>query len=145
MTDAPHVPLGEFPVVIEVPVAWGEMDAFGHVNNAVYFRWFESARMAYLARIGYDRPDALEGLGPILASTSCRFRIALDYPDTVRVGARVAEVLADRFRMVYSAVSERHGKVAAEAEGWIVSYDYRERRKAPLPESIRQAIADLEE
>jgi acyl-CoA thioester hydrolase len=131
-------------VVIEVPVAWGDMDAFAHVNNTVYFRWFESARIAYFARIGYDQIKEIEGLGPILASTSCRFRIALDYPDTVRIGTRVSEVLEDRFRMVYTAVSERHGRVAAEGEGWIVSYDYRHQRKAPLPEAIRRAITDLE-
>ena len=40
-------PVADYPVVIETPVAWGEMDAYGHVNNIVYFRYFESARIAY--------------------------------------------------------------------------------------------------
>ena len=42
-----------FPIVIELPVQWGEMDAYGHVNNTVLFRYFESARMAYFERCGF--------------------------------------------------------------------------------------------
>jgi acyl-CoA thioester hydrolase len=40
-----------YPVVIEIPIAWGEMDAFQHVNNIFYFRYFESARIAYFGRL----------------------------------------------------------------------------------------------
>lgn len=57
-------------VEIEIPVAWGEMDAYGHVNNIVYLRWFESCRMAYFRRSGViDRVEG-EGIGPILARTT---------------------------------------------------------------------------
>ena len=91
--------LAGYPVVVETPVAWGEMDAFGHVNNIVYFRYFETARIAYFARL--DVPEFLgrDPTGPILAETTCRFRAALAYPDTVSVGARVANVGEDRFVM----------------------------------------------
>jgi acyl-CoA thioester hydrolase len=136
--------LAGYPVVIDVPLAWGEMDAFQHVNNAVYFRWFESARIAYFLRIGYDALKESEGLGPILASTSCRFRIPLDYPDTVSVATRVPELGEDRFRMEYLVVSHRHSEVAAQGDGWIVSYDYRKGGKCPLPDAVRRAIAELE-
>ena len=91
--------LETYPVVIETPVAWGEMDSLRHVNNTVYFRYFESARMAYFDRLGlWDYMDET-GVGPILASTGCRFRVPLTYPDTVSIGARVAEVEGDRFVM----------------------------------------------
>jgi len=70
-----------YPVVIEVPVAWGEMDAFGHVNNIVYFRYFESARLAYFYKLDLIDMMTKTGIGPILASTSCRFKIPLTYPD----------------------------------------------------------------
>jgi len=66
--------LSGFPIVLELDVAWGEMDAFAHVNNTVYFRYFESARIQYLIAIGLARPDDNDGVGPILASTQCRFR-----------------------------------------------------------------------
>ncbi|MFW6242474.1 MAG: acyl-CoA thioesterase, partial [Thermodesulfobacteriota bacterium] len=93
--------LAAFPVVIDIPVAWGEMDAFGHVNNIIYFRYFESARIAYFDHVGYEALMEEEGLGPILAATSCRYRVPLTFPDTVSVGARVASVDTDRFRMEY--------------------------------------------
>jgi acyl-CoA thioester hydrolase len=137
-------PLGSFPVIITISVAWGEMDAFQHVNNSVYFRYFESARIAYFERLEFMEHMQATGVGPILASTQCRFRIPLTYPDTVRIGAKITDIGDDRFVMRYAVVSQRLQKLAAEGEGMIVSFDYRENRKAPLPEVIRQRIAALE-
>ena len=133
-----------FPVVVSIPVQWGEMDYFRHVNNTVFFRYFESARMAYFERVGFWEHMDETGVGPILASKRCRFRLPLTYPDTVSVGAGVPEVEGDRFLMKYVVVSHSHGKAAAEGEGMIVSYDYRKLAKAPLPEVIRRRIDDLE-
>ena len=61
--------LANFPVTIQVPVAWGEMDAFGHVNNIVYFRYFESARIAYFEKIEFIKFKDNIGVGPILSKT----------------------------------------------------------------------------
>ncbi|MFW6078765.1 MAG: acyl-CoA thioesterase [Gemmatimonadota bacterium] len=137
-------PLHAYPVVIEAPVAWGQMDAYDHVNNTVYFRWFESARIAYLDRIGFRDIDAHGGVGPILASTRCRFRRALAYPDTVRIGARATAVGEDRFTHEYAVVSEAAGGVAAEGAGVIVAYDYGGGAKAAIPDAVREAIERLE-
>jgi acyl-CoA thioester hydrolase len=136
-------PLAGFPVTLPWPVAWSDMDAFGHVNNAVYFRWFESVRIHYFERIGW-RTGATGTVGPILASTSCAYRAPLTFPDTVVLGARVEEVLADRFTMRYRVMSERLGRVAAEGEGRVVAYDYAANAKAALPEPVRAAIEALE-
>lgn len=134
-----------YPVVIELPVAWGEMDALRHVNNIVYFRYFESARMACFTRLGiWDYMDET-GIGPILASTACKFRLPLVYPDTVSVGTRISQIESDRFVMHYVVVSHAHAKVAAEGEGLVVSYDYRALRKAPLPDEIKKRIEALEQ
>ncbi len=134
-----------YPLVIEIPVAWGEMDSLRHVNNTVYFRYFESARMAYFERVGFWEHMDETGVGPILATAQCRFRLPLTYPDTVSVGARAEELGADRFMMKYVVVSHRHAKAAAEGEGLIVSYDYRALAKAPLPEVVRRRIEAFEE
>jgi acyl-CoA thioester hydrolase len=131
-----------FPVQVSVPVAWGEMDAFGHVNNVVYFRYFENARIEYARRIGFVDSH---GVGPILASTHCRFRRPLTYPDQVRVGVRTTEISDDRFTIEYRLASERLGEVAAEGGGVVVSYDYESGRKAPLPAEVRKAIETLEQ
>jgi len=137
--------LKEFPVVITIPVNWGDMDAFQHVNNTVYFKHFEHGRMAYFDRLHIDEIMKSSGIGPILAATSCRFRIPLTYPDQVSIGTKVVEVQQDRFTMVYRVVSHQHKKIAVEGDGLIVSFDYRNNRKAPLPDEIKRAIEMVEQ
>ncbi len=136
--------IGDYPVTIEVPVAWGEMDAFQHVNNIVYFRYFESARIAYFDKIGIWEFMEADGVGPILASTRCSFKIPLAFPDTVTVGARVSRLERDRFMMQYGVFSEKHGKLAAHGEGLIVYYNYRENHKASVPPPLTHRIEELE-
>lgn len=136
--------LSEFPVVLEIPVAWGDMDAMLHVNNTVYLRWFECARMEYFSRIGWEPHARGGGPGPILAKTSCVFKLPIAYPDSIWVGARCDPPEADRFTMHYCVVSEAHQAVAAEGEGRLVSFDYATQSKAPLPAAIRQAMLELQ-
>jgi acyl-CoA thioester hydrolase len=133
-----------FPVALELPVQWGEMDSYRHVNNAVYFRWFESVRMEYFRRIGWDEVERRTGVGPILHSTAARFRAPLEFPDRLRITAGVGDVEADRFTMHYRVESERLGRLAAEGSGLVVAFDYRAGTKAALPEQVRAAIAALE-
>ena len=132
------------PVIIETPVAWGEMDAFRHLNNTTYFRYFESGRIAYFERLGLLEYMEATGVGPILASTSCRFKIPLTYPDTVSIGTRVSEIENDRFTMEYYVVSHRHERVAAEGNGLIVCFDYRQNKKTSVPVELKQRIETLE-
>jgi acyl-CoA thioester hydrolase len=120
------------------------MDAYGHVNNAVYFRWFESARMAYFARLGWPEVERECGVGPILHSTRARFRAPLEWPDEIEVATRAVEVGEDRFTMHYQVRSRGLGRLAADGEGVIVAFDYRSKRKAALPPLVRARIAALE-
>lgn len=136
--------LRDFPVIVEAPVAWGEMDAFGHVNNIVYFRYFESARIAYFEALGYLELMRDKGVGPILAETHCRFRLPLAYPDQLAIGARAGEILADGFMMHYAVFSQFHQRLAAEGTGRIVSYDYGKKCKTPLPDTLRTRLETLE-
>jgi len=133
-----------YPVVIEIPVAWGEMDAFQHVNNIAYFRYFESARIAYFEKLNLLDLMNRTGIGPILASTSCKFRIPLKYPDKILSGARVTDIGDDRFIMNYIVISAKHKKIAAEGDGLIVAFSYREHRKTLMPEELRERILDIE-
>ncbi|PKN34543.1 MAG: acyl-CoA thioesterase [Deltaproteobacteria bacterium HGW-Deltaproteobacteria-19] len=133
-----------YPVSLEVPVAWGEMDAMGHVNNVVYFRYFESARIAYFEKMGLIDFMKKTGIGPILATTSCQFRIPLTYPDSVLIGAKVVSVEDDRFVMHYIVVSKKHRKPAAVGEGVIMAFDYRGGKKVPVPEELKQRVLEIE-
>ena len=134
------MPDTRFPSRIALPVAWGEMDAFQHVNNVTYFRWFESGRIHYLQQVGYLDHMKRTGLGPILASARCRFRAPLAWPDTVTVQTGVEDLGPDRFTMRFRVVSGELGVLAAEGDGLMVSYDYGQGCKCPLPAAVRAAI-----
>ena len=136
--------LKTFPVVATIPVKWGDMDAFQHVNNVIYFRYFETVRIQYFETLGWL--DILEqlGIGPILGSISCRFRIPLTYPDTVFAGAKITEIREKRFSMEYLIVSEKHPEPVAEGTGIVVCYNYQKNQTTQIPEIIHQAVEKLE-
>lgn len=136
--------LKDYPVKIEIPVLWGHMDAFQHLNNVIFFRFFESARIAYFEKVGFLKVMESTGVGPILASTSCKYINPITYPDTVIIGARIKEIEEDRFRMEYKLLSKKLGKISATATALVVSYDYNENKKIKLPDKIRKKILDLE-
>jgi len=137
-------PMIGYPVVMEIPVVWGDMDSFQHVNNVVYLRWFESVRLEYLQRLGTLDEKVKTGIGPILASISCKYRIPLQYSDTVLVGVKTTNIGEDRFTMHHAVYSNGRNKIAAEGDGVIVMFDYLENRKVAVSDDLRKRISDLE-
>jgi acyl-CoA thioester hydrolase len=131
-------------VILTLPVQWGEMDSYRHVNNAVYFRWFESARVETFGRLGWPELERQTGVGPILHSTTARFRLPLTWPDEITSSARIGEVLEDRFTMFYEVRSKSLDRVAAEGTGIVVAFDYGDQAKTRLPDLIRERIAALQ-
>ncbi len=135
--------MNRWPVTIELPVQWGDMDSFGHVNNVVYLRWFESARIAYFEKAGIlsQMPD----IGPIQARQVIDYRLPLRYPDRLLVSATVTKLGNTSFTMGLRARSHAHDRaIAAEGEAVIVMVDYRNNRKVPLGEVLRKNIENLE-
>lgn len=127
-------------------VVWGDMDAFRHVNNVMYFRYMESARVEYFSKIGYMRGkigDTSNDVGPILAEANCKFIKALEYPDTVEVCTRVSRIGRTSVIMEQAIISPKIG-LAATGTAVVVCYDYEKEEKVPVPENIRQAIERLE-
>ena len=136
--------LADYPLTITLPIQWGDMDAFGHVNNTVPIRWFESARIAYLERVGLSEMMEAGGIGPILAAIHCNYRKQVEYPDTVHIGARVGRIGKSSFTMEHAAVSEAGQWICAEGESTIVVFDYNAQRPTRVPDSIRTAVEELE-
>ena len=133
-----------FPVWITVPVQWGDQDAFGHVNNTVYFRWFESARIAYADGIRLSEGDAGKDVDPILAAISCQYLRQLTYPDTVHVGARISRIGRSSLTMEHCLISEQWRAVAATGDSTLVAFDYAAQKSVPVPASVRARIEQLE-
>jgi acyl-CoA thioester hydrolase len=136
--------LAGFPVAVELPVAWGDMDSYRHVNNVVYFRYFENARLEYFRRLDWFEYERESGVGPILAATQARFRKPLTYPDTIWVTARAVSVESDRFHLEHHVVSQRLGAVVAEGKGTVVTYSHAAGHKVALPDELRRRIEALE-
>lgn len=139
------------PISLSLPVAWGEMDALGHVNNVVYFRYLECARVEFMRRCGMTDIRAPRGIGVILQHVQCRFRRPIVFPDTVTITARVTSIEADRFTLDHEIISAAQTKlasdhkpvVAAVGTSTIVTYDYTASAKAPIPADLRLAIEAL--
>ncbi len=136
--------LAGFPVVYSLPVQWGDQDAYQHVNNAVYFRWFESARIAYTMRLGLSELMRAHKVGPILAAIACDYRRQVTFPDTVHVGSRVTKIGRTSFAMEHALVSASGRAVAAEGRSTLVVFDYKANAPVPVPDDVRRAIAALE-
>ena len=136
--------LAGFSVVVNWPVQWGDQDAFGHVNNTVYFRWFETCRIVYLDRSGLDAWYRREQVGPILAAITCQYRRPVEYPDTVMIGARVTRLGRSSFDMEHKLYSEAQKSIVAEGTSTIVVYNYKTARSHPIPDDVRQTIEKLE-
>ncbi|MBK9148792.1 MAG: acyl-CoA thioesterase [Flavobacteriales bacterium] len=128
-----------FVVSIEVPVAWGDQDAFGHLNNVVYLRYFESVRMHYLERIGVLRSHNEQGIGVILAGTTCDFKKPVRWPARLTVRCGCTAVGNTSFSMAYE-ITDEDGSIVATGTSVQVMYDYRAGAKVRVPDAVRAAI-----
>ncbi|MDM1262888.1 acyl-CoA thioesterase [Acinetobacter indicus] len=132
--------LTDYPVIHQQVVAWGDMDALGHVNNVMYYRYIESARIHYMDQIRMMQ----QSFSTVVASNQCKYMRPVFYPDTLKIGVRVEEIRNSAFRMHYILWSEQQQAVVASAEAVMVCVNSESMQKMPLPESIRQRILALE-
>jgi acyl-CoA thioester hydrolase len=133
-----------YPVVLTLPVLWGDQDAFEHVNNTVYLRWFESARILYCDRVGLSALRKATQVGMILASITCHYRYPVTYPDTIHVGAWVSRIGRSSLTMDHLLLSDSAHGVAAEGTSTLVVYDYKAASSHSVPASLRSSIEALE-
>lgn len=129
-----------YPIVLVQDVIWGDMDAFGHVNNTVFFRYFEDARWEFFNKFGVNEYKAKHNIGPILAATNCNFRLPLTFPDRIHIGARSTIQSPKKFSMEYVVYSEKQDGIAAEGEGLLVFYDYGQGRSCDIPGEILEGM-----
>jgi acyl-CoA thioester hydrolase len=121
---------------ISIEVRWGDMDYLGHVNNAVYFTYCESARISLFAAIGcYGRQAAEEG--PSLVSATCDFKRQVIFPATLDVGVRVGEIGHRSFHMHYGLFDHGTDVVVASGSSIDAWTDYRANRAVPVPDYLR--------
>jgi len=137
------VSLDDFHIKVDIPVAWGDLDSLGHVNNSRFFTYFETARIKYFEKAGFIETIKRNSIGPILASISAKFIKPLFYPDIITVGTRVTSIETSNFIMEYIIMSQSKGIVAL-GESKMVAYDYKASEKTALPDIVRNKIREID-
>ena len=121
-----------------IAIRWGDMDAYGHVNNAVYFRYMESARIALLEHLGCG----LSGHGgtAVVANAFCNFLRQLDYPGDVLVRTYVGAVGRSSFDTYHEMLRAGDETVHANGGATVVWADLGAQRAVPLPAGLRERL-----
>jgi acyl-CoA thioester hydrolase len=141
----PNIPeLADYPAVMQLPVLWGDQDAFGHVNNSVYFRWYETSRILYLEKAGLGDKKAETGIGPILAHIDCNYRHQVTFPDTMHVATRVTKIGRTSLTVHHAIYGEAAGAIVADSTSVLVLFDYHKQVPTPLSDEAVAAVELLE-
>lgn len=124
---------------LRMPIRWGDMDAMGHVNNTLYFRYMEVTRIDWFDRLGC-RPDARD-CGPVIVNAFCTFARQLEYPGEVlarqylgRIGTSSVETYTTLERV------DQPGLVYASGGSKVVWTDYQRHKSLPWPEALRRRL-----
>ena len=132
--------LSDYPVIYEQSVAWGDMDAFGHVNNVMYYRYIESARIRYMDELNIFQQDVYT----VVAPNQCKYIRPVFYPDQLKIGVRVEEMRNSALRMSYLLWSEAQQTVVALSEAVIVCVNKENMNKTEIPAVIREKVTEIE-
>ena len=143
MTELPTETRARFAYFVPVPTRWMDNDVYRHVNNVVYYAYFDTVINRYL--IGEGGLDIARGavIG-LCVESRCRYRKPIAFPDDVDAGLRVAKL--GRSSVTYDVGIFARGEDEAAAEGSFVHVfvDRETRKSTPIPDSLRSALAKLE-
>ena len=129
------------PFIHTERVRFGDLDAMRHLNNVVFLRYFETARISYMRTLTPDHDPAdpeRGGFGFIFAECHINYRSPVYFDEVVDVHCSIGEVRRSAFQVAF-AMKVGH-RIAAEGYGWLVGFDYETQESARLPEKLRQAL-----
>ncbi len=140
-TDAPET-RARFPHFCAIPTRWMDNDVYGHVNNVVYYAYFDTVINRYLVAEGKLDIARAAVIG-LCVESRCRYRKAIAFPDDVDAGLRVAKL--GRSSVTYEIGIFARGEDSAAAEGSFVHVfvDRETRRSVAMPDAIRSALARI--
>lgn len=127
---------------VTIPIRWGDMDAMGHVNNTVYFRYMEQARIEWLNMMGCLVDE--QGNGPVIVNAYCTFKKPLKYPGQVEVCTYIGATGRSSVETIQEMRSVEDGyTLYAEGGAKLVWVNASTEKSMPLPDVIRQKLAEL--
>ncbi len=122
-----------------IPLRWGDMDAMGHINNTLYFRYMEICRLDWVFKVGVS--TRLDGAGPVIVNAFCNFLGQLEFPGDIRVTMDVANPGRSSVETYHTLERvDQPGTVWAEGGARMVWTDYAARKSAPMPEWFRALL-----
>jgi acyl-CoA thioester hydrolase len=146
MTPAPSRPAPEprarYRRSFSLATRWLDNDAYGHVNNAVYYSWFDTAVNRYLIEAGALDVAGGEVIG-LVVETQCNYFAPLSFPQTIDVGLRVAHIGGSSVRYELGIFAAGEALCAARGHFVHVYVDRATRRPASLPQALLRAVQEL--
>lgn len=133
-----------FHLLVPMEVRWADMDSMGHVNNAVYFTYCESARMRYFDAVDMFEHQEQESHGPALAAANLNFRQQVRYPAELEVGVRTVSLSRRSFELDYAIFRKGTEEVVADGSSVVAWVDYDAGKAIPLPQALRESIQHFE-
>lgn len=129
--------------VEQIPIRWGDMDAMRHVNNTVYFRFMEQARIAWLDAL-LPRGEAWGTTGVVIVSASCHYRRAMTYPGTVEVRLYVGHIGGSSVQTSYEMRVDADPGIYATGEAVVVFIDIAKQKPVRIPSLLRARLEKAE-
>ncbi len=125
-----------------MPIRWGDMDAMGHVNNTVYFRYFEQARIEWFLAIGTPA-DPAQQFGPVVINAHCAFLRQMRFPGDIEVATFVGAIGRSSFETIQEIRRiDQPDVLAASGGAKVVWIDYRLEKSVALPDMLCQHLTD---
>lgn len=125
-----------------IPTRWMDNDAYGHVNNVIYYSWFDTVVNAWLIEQGLLDIHHGNPIG-LVVETGCRYNRSVAFPEIVEAGLRIAKLGNSSVRWEVGLFTAGHEAPAAEGHFVHVYVDRETRRPAPLPDAWRQVLLPL--
>ncbi|MCB1755442.1 MAG: acyl-CoA thioesterase [Gammaproteobacteria bacterium] len=125
-------------------IRWGDCDLLGHVNNTLYLRYIESARIAYSEELLDVNLNPSTKTGWVLADLHCSFRDQLTYPCRISVGSRISRVGNSSATMEAAVFAVEKDRAAFTSTAILVWYDFISQQTARIPDQVRQAVKTFE-
>ena len=121
-----------------IPIRWGDMDAYGHVNNTIYFRYMEQIRVEYLEQLGFKVMP--QGTAPVIINASCTFLVPLNYPGTVEVRMYFGQPGRSSIPTHYEIRLQGDDMLYATGDSKIVWMDVASGKSVPIPDELRAEL-----
>lgn len=129
--------------VVPYTVMWRDLDGVGHVNNAVYFTYFELARTRYWVDLRRNLGNGVEAVEFIVARAECDFRRQLSLLEEIEICTRVGEMRNSSFDFVYE-IKRADGEVAATGTVVVVLFDWEKNSKRPLSDELKTQLREFQ-